>query len=189
MTAIFLHIEIRRYRKRLKRIHASLGIGEIQVQKWALPPQLEAHHLVSIGPDIYQRDQLMIPEAAAAWQQMVQSAAGSGVVLQAVSAFRSVDYQASIIRRKIEKGQSFDEIFRVSAAPGYSEHHTGKAIDVSTPGFAVLEEEFENSEAFSWLTKNAGQFGFRLSFPRENPHGVAYEPWHWAWENPDRVGQ
>ncbi|NND57300.1 MAG: D-alanyl-D-alanine carboxypeptidase family protein, partial [Xanthomonadales bacterium] len=35
--------------------------------------------------------------------------------------------------------------------------------------------------AFAWLTAHAKQFGFRMSFPRGNPHGVAYEPWHWAW--------
>jgi hypothetical protein len=25
----------------------------------------------------------------------------------------------------------------------------------------------------------AGRHGFRLSYPRDNPHGVIYEPWHW----------
>ena len=45
----------------------------------------------------------------------------------------------------------------------------------------VLEEEFERSDAFAWLTRRAGEFGFRMSYPRDNPHGVAYEPWHWAW--------
>ena len=54
-------------------------------------------------------------------------------------------------------------------------------MDVTTPGCAVLEETFEDSEAFAWLQQNAGRYGFRLSFPRGNPHGVAYEPWHWAW--------
>jgi D-alanyl-D-alanine carboxypeptidase len=98
-----------------------------------------------------------------------------------VSAFRSVHYQKEIIRRKLEKGQSVADILRVSAAPGYSEHHTGHALDLTTPGTAVLEEEFEESEAFGWLTAHAGEFGFHMSFPRGNPHGVAYEPWHWAW--------
>ena len=143
---------------------------------------MEAPRLVSIGPDIYQRDQRLAPEVANAWQAMKQSAADSAVELQVVSAYRSLDYQAGIIRRKLEKGQAVEEILRVSAAPGYSEHHTGRAVDITTPGFPVLEEEFEQSEAFAWLTLHAGDFGFHLSFPRENLFGVAYEPWHWAWK-------
>jgi D-alanyl-D-alanine carboxypeptidase len=146
-----------------------------------LPLQLEAGRLISIGPDIYQRDQRLIPPAADAWRSMRAAAAGDGIELQLVSAYRSVDYQEGLVRRKLDRGQSIGEILRVSAAPGFSEHHTGRAVDVTTPGFAVLEEEFENSEAFAWLTRRAAEFGFTMSYPRDNPHGVAYEPWHWAW--------
>ena len=85
------------------------------------------------------------------------------------------------MRKKLEQGQAIDAILQVSAAPGFSEHHSGRAVDVTTPGYPVLEEVFEESEAFAWLREHAGRFGFLLSFPRDNPHGVAYEPWHWAW--------
>jgi len=149
---------------------------------------MEENDLVSIGPDIYERDQRMAPGAANAWRLMVAAAAGDDIPLQAVSAYRSVDYQAGIVRRKLEKGASINEILQVSAAPGYSEHHTGRAIDITTPGFAVLEEEFETSAAFRWLNLHAADFGFSLSFPRGNPHGVAYEPWHWAWKAPGNRG-
>jgi len=142
---------------------------------------MEANKLVSIGCDIYQRDQKMVPGAALAWQSMCDAAARESIKLQVVSAYRSVDYQAAIITRKLESGEGIDDVLRVSAAPGFSEHHSGRAIDVTTPGYAVLEEEFELSEAFAWLTERAGEFRFRMSFPRSNPHGVAYEPWHWAW--------
>lgn len=112
---------------------------------------------------------------------MVAAAAGDEIQLQLVSAYRSVDYQEGILRKKLEKGQAIDEILRISAAPGFSEHHSGRAVDVTTPGFPALEEAFEESEAFAWLIRHAGEFSFRLSYPRGNPHGVAYEPWHWAW--------
>ena len=69
----------------------------------------------------------------------------------------------------------------MSAAPGYSEHHSGRAVDLTTPGSPVLEEAFEESDAFAWLRRRAPEFGFRMSYPRDNPHRVAYEPWHWAW--------
>ena len=179
---IFFWFRKRRYLKRIVALHGSLGIsGDYSVSR-AIPVQLEAGNLVSIGPDIYQREQRMVPKAAAAWQSMRESASAENVKLQVVSAYRSVDYQEGILRRKLDNGQEMETILQVSAAPGYSEHHTGRAIDITTPGYPALEEEFEQSEAFSWLTKSAGNFGFHLSFPRENPHGVAYEPWHWAWQ-------
>ncbi|MHB8448721.1 MAG: D-alanyl-D-alanine carboxypeptidase family protein, partial [Rudaea sp.] len=85
------------------------------------------------------------------------------------------------LRRKLERGQSMEQILRVSAAPGYSEHHSGRALDITASGFRALEEEFENSPAFAWLKKNSRRFGFHLSYPRRNRHGIAYEPWHYCW--------
>ena len=124
----------------------------------------------------------MLPAAAEAWRAMRAAAAVEAVELQVVSAFRSVDYQAGIMRRKLEQGQCMSDILRISAAPGYSEHHSGRALDLTTPGYPALETEFEQSEAFAWLTARAAGFGFVLSFPRDNPFGIAYEPWHWAWQ-------
>ena len=174
---------MRRYKKRIAKINASLGINRNHAEKRAIPVQMEATRLVSIGPDIYQREQRLVPRAATAWQAMREAASTAGGELQMVSAYRSVEYQEGILRRKLETGQAIEEILRASAAPGYSEHHTGRAVDITTPGYPVLEEEFEGSEAFSWLTESAGGFGFRMSFPRGNPYGVAYEPWHWTWQD------
>ena len=112
---------------------------------------------------------------------MHDAAARDDITLQIVSAFRSVEYQLGIIKRKVERGLSMDEILRVSAVPGYSEHHSGRAFDLTTPNFAALEEEFEKSPAFAWLSTNAKLYGFTMSYPRDNPHGIAYEPWHWCW--------
>ena len=66
------------------------------------------------------------------------------------------------------------------AAPGHSEHHTGRAVDIATPGSRPLTEEFEDTDAFRWLTSRAVEFGFSLTYPRDNPWGIAYEPWHWS---------
>ena len=141
----------------------------------------EPNELVGIGPDIHDREQWLVPRAARAFQRMRDAARRDAIELQLVSAFRSADYQLGILRRKLERGQGIEEILRVSAAPGYSEHHSGRAIDLTTPGHAALEEEFEHSAAFAWLQGNAGRFRFHLSYPRGNRHGIAYEPWHWCW--------
>jgi len=182
MTVSFFFFQKYRYLKRVSRLHHELGIPRDYAQQRRIPVQMEATGLVSIGPDIYEREQRLLARAVPAWDAMKMSAADDGIILQVVSAFRSVEYQEGIIRRKLEKGQAIGDILRVSAAPGYSEHHTGRAIDFTTPDFPVLEENFEQSEAFRWLTEHAGEFGFHLSFPRDNPHDVIYEPWHWAWQ-------
>uniref|UniRef100_UPI0035B0F3FD M15 family metallopeptidase n=1 Tax=Chitinimonas sp. TaxID=1934313 RepID=UPI0035B0F3FD len=91
-------------------------------------------------------------------------------------------YQAGIIRRKLAGGLDLNTILQVSAAPGYSEHHTGRAFDVSSPDSAVLEESFEHSVGFAWLSHNAARFGFVMSLPRDNAAGYIYEPWHWLYQ-------
>ncbi len=53
-------------------------------------------------------------------------------------------------------------------------------MDIATPGSRPLTEEFEETPAFKWLTENAETFGFSMTYPRDNPYGVIYEPWHWS---------
>lgn len=111
---------------------------------------------------------------------MKTAAKNDGATLLAVSAFRSVAYQRQIIERKLTAGQSIEEILCVSAAPGFSEHHAGHAIDITAPNCKPLAEEFERTPEFEWLTRHANEFGFTMSYPRGNKFGVIYEPWHWA---------
>ncbi len=158
-----------------------LGIPADYGREHRLRQIAEPRALRFVGFDIHQRAQWLAPRAAAAWLRMRQDAAAGQVELQLVSAFRSVEYQVGLIERKIARGLDMTQILAASAAPGYSEHHSGRAVDVTTPGFAALEEEFEQSPAFRWLARHAATFGFTLSFPRGNPHRIAYEPWHWRW--------
>ena len=166
--------------RRVRLIRAELGIPPDYARWHRLPVLQEARQLVPIGADLFGREQKLAPAAARAWHAMQHAAAADGVVLQLVSAFRSVDYQRELVRRKLARGLTMTEVLRTSAAPGFSEHHTGRAVDVTTPGSATLEESFEHTTAFDWLTHRAAGFGFRLSFPRGNRHAVAYEPWHWC---------
>jgi len=166
------------YRQRIEGIWKELGA----------PPRPDRHifaeatELVSVGMDIQGREQRLTPPAAGAWTNMKTAAEKSGEILQLVSAFRSVDYQKQIIQRKLAAGQSWEQTLRVSALPGCSEHHTGRTIDVTTPGSKPLEEAFEGTSAFRWLSQHAREFGFTMTYPRGNPFGIAYEPWHWTWQ-------
>ena len=105
-----------------------------------------------------------------------------GIQLQVLSAFRSIDYQHQLIARKLDRGDPPSQILQVVALPGYSEHHTGCALDIVTTDYPELTENFELSAGFAWLSHSAHQFGFSLSYPRDNPSGFIYEPWHWCFK-------
>ena len=164
----------------LAALHAELGIPADYGARTGLVPCEEANELVSIGPDVMGREQRLSPRTAAAWHGMRAAAERDGVQLLVVSGFRSVDYQRALIQRKLDNGRSIAEILKVNAAPGYSEHHTGRALDLTAPDCPPLEQGFETTRAFAWLMQHAASHGFRLSYPRDNPHGISYEPWHWA---------
>lgn len=137
--------------------------------------------LALAGFDRFRRPLWLRADAARAWIALQAGALRDGIVLEAISGYRSHDYQLGIFERKLARGLSVDGILTVNAAPGYSEHHGGTALDIGFPGEPPAEESFEATPAFAWLQANADGHGFALSYPRGNPHGIAYEPWHWAY--------
>ncbi len=166
----------------LRRCWQRLGIAEDYARRAGPRVQREARRLVQIGraPDDGRMLRLT-PAAARAWRKMQAAAAADGVTLLPLSAYRSIARQTLIIRRKLARGQSITEILRVSAVPGCSEHHTGRALDLGTPDQLSLRASFARTSAFRWLRRHAVRFGFHLSYPRNNPQGIVYEPWHWCW--------
>jgi D-alanyl-D-alanine carboxypeptidase len=164
----------------LTKIHQDLGIPSDYGREIDLPRFDEAAELVEVGPNLVGRMQSLTPKTALKWREMVAAAHDDSTALMIVSGFRSIEYQATLIRNKLDAGQGVGEILAVNAAPGYSEHHTGRAVDIATPGSRPLTEEFESSEAFLWLVARAKDFGFSLSYPRDNRFGFIYEPWHWS---------
>ena len=164
----------------LRDLHKELGIAADYRRGGGPPAYEEALELVEVGPNLVGRMQRLTPEAARQWRAMVDAADAVGIQLLIVSGFRGIEYQAALIRKKINAGQKIDDILTVNAAPGHSEHHTGRAVDIATPGSRPLTEEFESTDAFRWLESRAIEFGFSMTYPRENPWGIMYEPWHWS---------
>ncbi len=116
--------------------------------------------------------------------KMREEARKDGIYLVFLSGFRSINLQNDIFYSlKSIRNQEAAERARVSAPPGYSEHSTGFAIDIgdATQRETDFETEFENTNAFTWLKKNAAKFHFKLSFNRDNKF-IDYEPWHWRYE-------
>ena len=150
------------------RILGHLPYNEIPKEKLVLiEPNIEVH--------IDMRDSLL---------KMREEAKNDGIYLVFLSGYRSVNLQNDIFYSlKSIRNQEASERARVSAPPGYSEHSTGFAIDIGDANQreADFEIEFENTNAFKWLIKNAAKFHFKLSFNKDNKY-IDYEPWHWRYE-------
>jgi D-alanyl-D-alanine carboxypeptidase len=166
-------------------IWLKLGISSDLISSCRLPLQEEATGLVTAGLDVFDREQFVTPQTLNRWQEMRSAAEKDGITLLIVSAYRSVDYQCQLIKDKLARGQSIEDIVRISAIPGFSEHHSGRAIDITTDDCKPLEEEFDETKAFDWLESNASKFDFVMSYPKDNPFEIIYEPWHWACQRID----
>jgi D-alanyl-D-alanine carboxypeptidase len=168
---------------RLRERLETLGLDEAYGERTGLPLVAEPEWLALAGFDRYRRPLWLHAGAARAWERLHAAALRDGVVLEAISGYRSHDYQLGIFARKRARGQAVQDILTVNAAPGYSEHHSGRALDIGAPGEAPAETSFEGTAAFAWLRDNAAAYGFAMSYPRGNPHGIVYEPWHWCWHD------
>jgi len=150
------------------RILGHLPYNETPKEKLVLiEPNIEVH--------MDMRDSLL---------QMREEAKKDGIYLVFLSGFRSINLQNDIFYSlKSIRNQEAAERARVSAPPGYSEHSTGFAIDIgdATQRETDFETDFENTDAFRWLIKNAAKFHFKLSFNKDNKY-IDYEPWHWRYE-------
>ena len=164
----FINLNFQAEKNQDNRILGHLPYAEIPKEKLVLiEPNIEVH--------IDMRDSLL---------NMKKEARKNGIYLVFLSGYRSINLQKEIFYSlKSFRNQEAAERARVSAPPGYSEHSTGFAIDIgdATQRETDFETEFQNTDAFKWLIKNAAKFHFKLSFTKDNKY-IDYEPWHWRYE-------
>jgi D-alanyl-D-alanine carboxypeptidase len=120
-------------------------------------------------------------EASSAAYKLAKAmkAAGSGsLVIQ--SAYRSYSEQTAIHDRQVKRyGLKVGEA--LAARPGYSEHQTGWAMDVSARGQGCqIRVCFGQTKAGTWLRENSYKYGFIIRYPdyATPTTGYQYEPWH-----------
>ena len=135
-----------------------LGITTASLAARGLHEYQEAECLVVAEIGGQGKEHLLVPAAACAWWKLKDAALADQIQVFIVSGFRSIKRQEEVIRRKLNSGACVEDIVKVCAPPGYSEHHTGCAIDVFTPGSALLETSFEETPAFRWLVSHAHNF-------------------------------
>lgn len=61
---------------------------------------------------------------------------------------------------------------------GYSEQNLGLSMDIVS-----ASSDFASTKEFSWLVKNAQDYGFILRYPenKTDKTGMNYQPWHWRY--------
>jgi D-alanyl-D-alanine carboxypeptidase len=127
------------------------------------------------------REVKLLADAANALLGLMAQARAAGVAIIPISGFRTVAYQEALFQKAVTKYGSEAAAVRWVGRPGHSEHHTGLVVDLGEEDSPAcdVEPRFERTRAFDWLQSHAARFGFELSYPRDNPRGVHYEPWHW----------
>ncbi len=120
-------------------------------------------------------------------QNMLADARAAGFDLFVASGFRSYNLQNSYYTNYVRtSGETAANQF--SARPGYSEHQTGLAVDLSLMSReCYLETCFGETAAGKWLAANAQTYGFILRYPADKTEitGYQYEPWHFRFVSPD----
>jgi D-alanyl-D-alanine carboxypeptidase len=124
--------------------------------------------------------QMAVP-AALPLGRLLDAGDRAGLGLKIESAFRSYAYQLSVHAATVaSRGDA--EADRLSARAGYSEHQTGLAVDLITPGDPGCDFEpcFAHSAAGRWLARNAWRWGFVVRYQQATTAitGYAPEPWH-----------
>jgi D-alanyl-D-alanine carboxypeptidase len=110
------------------------------------------------------------PETVRAFERMKNDAERDGFKLRVQSAYRSIEYQRELYNRAGGDG--------AVARPAYSEHHTGRALDLSGPD--GLMDVNGPTEMGRWVRDNAYRYGFIVRYTEDTKHitGYIYEPWH-----------
>ena len=119
----------------------------------------------------------MRKEAADAFMEMADAAKLDNITIKNASGYRSYQYQVTLYDNYVKRdGKEAADTY--SARAGYSEHQTGLVSDINQ-----INDAFENTDAFKWLSENSYKYGFILRFPKdkENLTGYKYEPWHYRY--------
>lgn len=129
-------------------------------------------------------------DAANALEAMMLAMNAEGISdVFVTSAYRSYTYQVGLFDKYVSehmadgmsKEEAIEAALEYSAQPGTSEHQTGLCLDLMTDNMTDLDESFENTAAFRWLSENAHKYGFILRYPEDKVDltGYKYEPWHY----------
>lgn len=137
----------------------------------------EPDDLVKISSDCVEEKSYLRKEAAEAFEKLCQASIDDGAKVLSLSAYRSYDEQQDTWDDYMKAYGSSMTYYYV-AKPGFSEHQTGLALDLSSgsnPG-----AKFSYTKDYTWIVANAYKYGFiaRYQEGMEKITGYNFEPWH-----------
>ena len=162
----------------------------IDEEKWYLTLVNSSYRI----PDDYEPDLVYVcgsgerldRKVAEHYEEMYNAAQKEGINLAPCSGYRSYELQERNYNNKVSfyESQGYsNKDAKVKAAtiimpPGSSEHNLGYAMDI-----VCVDEWFEDTAEFKWLTENAADYGFIMRYPKDKQDitKVIYEPWHWRY--------
>lgn len=129
------------------------------------------------------------------YEAFSEAATKAGFPLVIISAFRSVESQNEVFDTNVSglmngNGMTEEEAIAKTketiTEPGYSEHHTGMAVDIvdqdwyNSYSTQVLDAAYGDQPGAQWIAENAPKYGFIIRYPkdRQDITGITYEPWH-----------
>lgn len=110
------------------------------------------------------------------------------VHLMVNSSYRSYEDQEEIYNEFKKVSLKYADSY--AARPGYSEHQTGLAIDITSLEHPTANE-FKESEEYKWLKENCHKYGFVLRYPEGKEHitGYSTESWHFRYVGEETATQ
>lgn len=162
----------------------------IDEEKWYLTLVNSSYRI----PDDYEPDLVYVcgsgerldRKVAEHYEEMYNAAQKEGINLAPCSGYRSYELQERNYNNKVSfyESQGYsNKDAKIKAAtiimpPGSSEHNLGYAMDI-----VCVDEWFEDTAEFKWLTENAADYGFIMRYPKDKQDitKVIYEPWHWRY--------
>ncbi len=118
----------------------------------------------------------LVKEAADAFKKLSDDARALEYYIIGMSGYRTYAYQESLYNRYLQNDTQ-ENVDTYSARPGYSEHHTGLALDVQTD--SVSFSNFGQTKEYEWLLDNAHRYGFVIHYTSENQWITGYMPEEW----------
>lgn len=132
------------------------------------------------------------------FEKLVNAASKQNISLFILSGVRTFSYQKRIWERKykywidlMEPQEAVKKVLEYSAFPGTSRHHWGTDIDIAfrKDGKGMLNNKTFSTgfgkTVYTWLQKNAMEYGFCQPYQKKELHKNAYseERWHWSYHS------
>ena len=105
---------------------------------------------------------------------------------QITQGYRTLEEQTSIYD-DYQESYGAEQGALLAALPGYSEHHTGMAIDMNVYTAAGVSYSLATAgdadPIYAWIYANAAKYGFVLRYPESKTTvtGITNEPWHFRY--------